>query len=193
MYAPQAIQNKTTALYCRLSRDDGGDAESNSIKTQKMMLAEYAAEKGLDNTEFYIDDGYSGTNFQRPGVASLIEKAQSGEIGCILVKDLSRWGRNYIEVGDMLEHKFPAWGIRFISITDNYDSANNKGSTSGIDIAFRNLVYELYSRDISEKVRSVKITMAKSGKSIGGTAPFGYEGVIIGTKKEDQKTISRFM
>ncbi|GHV42521.1 hypothetical protein FACS189490_11680 [Clostridia bacterium] len=111
----------------------------------------------------------------RPGVQRLIELAQSGKVNCIIVKDLSRWGRNYLEVGDFLEQKFPAWGVRFISINDMYDSAKLNGATGGIDIAFRNLIYEMYSRDLSEKVRSGRNATAKQGKHMGGYGFFGYK------------------
>jgi DNA invertase Pin-like site-specific DNA recombinase len=121
-----------------------------------------------------LDDGRTGVDFSRPGVRRVIEMAQTGKVQCIVVKDLSRWGRNKLEVGDFLEQKFPAWGVRFISVNDRYDSVALNGSTGGIDIAFRNLVYELYSQDLSEKVRSAKMSAAKSGRNTNSEAFYGF-------------------
>ena len=178
-------QNKyVIAKYLRISAEDidldGFDKfESNSIGNQRALLDDFISKipkfQG-DNIEIIeaLDDGKSGTNFSRDGVQKLIEMAQRGEVHCIICKDLSRWGRSYIEVGDFLEQKFPAWGVRFISITDGYDSASLNGGTAGIDIAFRNLIYELYSQDLSEKVRSARISMAKNGKSSNAECFYGY-------------------
>ena len=178
-------QNKyVIAKYLRISAEDidldGFDKfESNSIGNQRALLDDFIVktpEFQSDNIEIIeaLDDGKSGTNFSRDGVQKLIEMAQRGEVHCIICKDLSRWGRSYIEVGDFLEQKFPAWGVRFISITDGYDSASLNGGTAGIDIAFRNLIYELYSQDLSEKVRSAKTSMAKNGKSPNAECFYGY-------------------
>jgi DNA invertase Pin-like site-specific DNA recombinase len=172
----------TIAKYLRISAEDidldGFDKyESNSIANQRAYLDDFIARvpefKGCEVLEA-IDDGRTGTNFLRPGVQNLIEMAQSGKVNCIVVKDLSRWGRNYLEVGDFLEQKFPAWGVRFISINDMYDSATLIGVTSGMDIAFRNLIYDLYSQDLSEKVRSAKDSAAKNGKNCNAEAFYGY-------------------
>ena len=131
--------------------------ESNSILSQRRLIQKYIS----DNKEFssykaleFIDDGCTGTNFERQGFSRMIELVKKGEIGCIIVKDLSRFGRNYIEVGDYLEHIFPFLGIRIISINDYYDSNDYSGKTSGMDIAFRNLIYDYYSKDLSKKVKS---------------------------------------
>jgi len=152
--------------------------ESDSIVNQRALLDDYIAKMpefdGCEIIEVF-DDGRTGTNFSRPGAQKVIEMAQSGKFQCIIVKDLSRWGRNYIEVGDFLEQKFPAWGVRFISVGDNYDSAKLNHSTSGIDIAFRNLIYELYSQDLSVKCRSGKNAVAKSGKILSTYPTFGYD------------------
>lgn len=171
------------AKYLRISAEDidldGFDKfESNSIVNQRTLLDDFIGRvpefTGCEVIEA-LDDGRTGTNFLRPGVQKLIEMAQSGKVHCIVVKDLSRWGRNYLEVGDFLEQKFPAWGVRFISLNDCYDSAKlMNGATGGIDIAFRNLIYDLYSQDLSEKVKSAKISAAKSGKYTNGLSFFGY-------------------
>ncbi|MCL2053348.1 MAG: recombinase family protein [Oscillospiraceae bacterium] len=173
----------TIAKYLRISAEDidldGFDKyESNSIVNQRGLLDDFISRiPEFEDCEVIeeLDDGRTGTNFSRPGVQRLIELAQSGKVNCIIVKDLSRWGRNYLEVGDFLEQKFPAWGTRFISINDVYDSAKLNGATGGIDIAFRNLIYEMYSHDLSEKVRAGKIAMAKQGKHLGGYDFFGYK------------------
>jgi len=173
----------TIAKYLRISAEDidldGFDKyESNSIGNQRDLLDDFISRipefEGCEVIEA-LDDGRTGTNFARPGVQKLIELAQSGKVNCIIVKDLSRWGRNYLEVGDFLEQKFPAWGTRFIRINDMYDSAKLNGATGGIDIAFRNLIYEMYSYDLSEKVRSGKQALAKQGKHLGGYGFFGYK------------------
>ena len=168
--------------YLRISAEDidldGFDKfESNSIVNQRALLDDFISKTpefiGCEVMEA-LDDGRTGKNFSRPGVQRLIELAQAGKVQCIIVKDLSRWGRNYIEVGDFLEQKFPAWGVRIISINDFYDSAKFSGATGGIDIAFRNLIYDMYSQDLSEKVRSSKFSAAKSGKFINSLSFYGY-------------------
>jgi DNA invertase Pin-like site-specific DNA recombinase len=173
----------TIAKYLRISAEDidldGCDKyESNSIGNQRDLLDDFITRipefAGCEIIEA-LDDGRTGTNFLRPGVQRLIELAEKGAVNCIIVKDLSRWGRNYLEVGDFLEQKFPAWGTRFISINDMYDSAKLNGATGGIDIAFRNLIYEMYSHDLSEKVRSARFSAAKQGKFMGGYGFFGYK------------------
>jgi DNA invertase Pin-like site-specific DNA recombinase len=172
--------------YLRLSSEDIdldglGKYESNSIANQRAFLDDFIS-KMPETADGEIleafDDGWTGTNFQRPGIKKVLDMAQQGKIHCIVVKDLSRFGRNYLEVGDYLEQIFPAWGIRFISINDMYDSANYNGTTGGIDIAFRNLIAEMYSQDLSEKVRSAKNTINKSGRT---SAPYGFYGYVLDT------------
>ena len=151
------------AAYMRLSQDDvdiGNNSwkdESDSIHSQRLLIQQYRKEhtdlSNLPVIEF-VDDGYTGTNFDRPEFQRMIEKVRSGEVVCIIVKDLSRFGRNYLEVGDYLEHIFPFLGVRFISVNDHYDSKSYMGTTGGIDVAFRNLIYQRYSQDLSEKVKS---------------------------------------
>jgi len=152
--------------------------ESNSIGGQRALLDDFISNvpefAGCEVIEA-LDDGRTGTNFSRPGAQQLIEMAEQGKVQCIIVKDLSRWGRNYIEVGDFLEQKFPAWGVRFISIGDNYDSAKLNYGTSGIDIGFRNLIYDLYSQDLSVKSRSGKDAATRAGKIICTYPTFGYD------------------
>jgi DNA invertase Pin-like site-specific DNA recombinase len=121
-----------------------------------------------------IDDGRSATNFDREGIQKVLNLAETGKIQCLLVKDFSRFSRQHIATGDYLEQKFPIWGLRFISVNDGYDSENYSGITGGIDVAFKNLIYELYSRDISEKVRSGTMAAIKSGKYAISFAPYGY-------------------
>ena len=162
---------KTTALYCRLSRDDGGDAESNSIGNQKAILARYASEHGFTNTKFYIDDGWSGANFQRPGFEAMISDVDDGLVGTIICKDMSRFGRDYLHVGLYTEVKFPEAGIRFIAINDGVDSAS--GVTDDFT-PFRNIINEWYCRDISKKIKASMQSRAKAGEHLTGNPPYGY-------------------
>jgi len=172
----------TLMKYLRISSEDidldGLDKyESNSISHQRALLDDFISKMPeFENSEILeaVDDGRTGTNFNRPGVQNLLDLAQRGKIHCIIVKDLSRFGRNYLEVGDYLEQIFPVWGIRFISINDMYDSAKHNGATGGIDIAFRNLIAEMYSQDLSEKVKSARTTISKGGKTCASYSFFGY-------------------
>ena len=163
--------DKITALYCRLSRDDGGDSESNSIGNQKTILSRYAAEHGFSNTKFYIDDGWSGANFNRPGFEAMMGDVDIGLIGTIICKDMSRFGRDYLHVGMYTEVKFPEAGIRFIAINDGVDSANG---ISDDFTPFRNIINEWYCRDISKKIKASMQSRAKSGEHLTGNPPYGY-------------------
>ena len=170
--------NKATALYLRLSVDDDNSDESNSIQAQRDMLYNHAkTDPLLTNTEIIevVDDGWSGTSFERPGVQSLLERTRRGEIACILVKDSSRWGRNYIEVNEYLEQIFPFLGIRFISINDGYDSNNHIGSTAPIDMAFGTIMHDIYCKELSVKVKQSYVRKAEKGEFQCGFAPFGFE------------------
>ena len=158
-----------TALYCRLSRDDGQDKESNSIENQKLMLSRYAKENGFENTRFYVDDGFTGTNFNRPDFKRMIEDIEAGYISTIIVKDMSRFGRNYVEVGLYTESFFPENNIRFIAITDLVDSADGDNEI----IPFKNVMNEMYARDISKKVRSAKRIRGNMGEPLS-QPPYGY-------------------
>ena len=167
------------AKYLRISEDDDdmGESrrESNSILNQRKMLDSYIAahdELSKYPVREFIDDGVSGVSFQRPGVRSLLEEVRRYKVCCIVVKDLSRFGRNYIEVGDYIEQIFPFMGVRFISVADHFDSFRDP---AGIDIGFKNLIHDLYSRDLSAKVKaSIKIRQ-KKGAYNGGGIPFGYK------------------
>ena len=160
-----------TALYCRLSRDDGTDAESNSISNQKTILGRYADEHGFPNPKFYVDDGWSGANFNRPSFQEMIADVDDGKIGTIIVKDMSRFGRDYLNVGMYTEMRFPEAGVRFIAVSDGVDSDN--ASTNDFT-PFRNIMNEWYCRDISKKIRTSLKTKASSGKHVNARVPYGY-------------------
>lgn len=162
---------KITALYCRLSQDDGNVGDSMSIQSQKAILEKYAREMGKVAYAFYVDDGYSGTNFQRPSFQRMIADIEDGKIDTVITKDLSRLGRNYLESGAYIEVFFPQRHVRYIAVNDGVDSEQS----GGLDITpFKNILNEFYSRDISKKVKSGKHIRALEGKFMGTTAPFGY-------------------
>ena len=159
-------------IYCRLSNDDERDGESVSIENQKLLLERYVWERGWNEIDVYIDDGYSGTNFNRPGVKRLIEDAKAKRINIILVKDLSRFGRNYIEFGEYTDYLFPSIGCRFIALNNGIDTESSNGSTDVM--CFLNLFNEFYSRDTSKKVKAVKKACAENGKFMGTYPAYGY-------------------
>lgn len=159
-------------IYCRLSNDDERDGESVSIENQKLLLQNYVRQRGWNEIDTYIDDGYSGTNFNRPGVKRLIEDAKAKRINVILVKDLSRFGRNYIEFGQYTDYLFPSLGCRFIALNNGIDTMSDNGSTDVM--CFLNLFNEFYSRDTSKKVKAVKKACAESGKFMGTYPAYGY-------------------
>ena len=168
----------TTALYLRISVDDDNPHESNSIANQRDLLQSFAADDPLISTGeimIFVDDGWSGANFDRPQIKVLLDLVRRGEINCIVVKDQSRWGRNYPEVSEYLEQIFPFLGIRFISIGDGYDSELYKGQTIPMNVAFSSLLHDLYCKDISEKIKQSVRHKAKSGQFVGGVAPYGYK------------------
>lgn len=159
-----------TALYCRLSMEDGRDNESMSISNQKAMLKDYAEKNGMGEYAFYVDDGYTGRNFNRPGFQHMTADIEAGKVNCVITKDLSRLGRNYIEAGSYIEIYFPRHNVRYIAITDGVDSQNRQE----LDITpFRNILNDLYSRDISKKVLAGWMTRSRQGKFLGGTTPYG--------------------
>ena len=164
-------QEKITALYCRLSQDDGREGESNSISNQKEMLQAYAKKNGLLHPRFFVDDGFSGTTFDRPAFREMDAMAENGEIGTIVVKDLSRFGRNYLEVGQYLEIRYPTLGIRFIAVQDNVDSESNTGTEL---MPFSNIFNEWHAATTSKKVRAVWATKAAQGKRVSHIVPYGY-------------------
>jgi len=167
----QTNENKITALYCRLSRDDGSLTESSSIQSQKEILSRYAREHGFTNTKFYIDDGYSGTNFNRPDFKRMISDIEDGKIDLILSKDLSRIGRNYLETGMYLEIFFPEHGVRYIAINDAVDT----DEAESVDFTpFRNIINELYAKDTSKKTKSAIRARILDGKFVGSSVPYGY-------------------
>ena len=152
-------QTGITALYCRLSRDDGGDGDSNSIVNQRKMLTKYAKENGFSNTRFYVDDGITGTTMKRPGFQKMIQAIEAGYISAVFVKDLSRLGRNYIEVGKLTEEFFPQHDIRLIAVSDGVDSDEGEDDFT----PFRNIMNEWYAKDISKKRRIVNKMKGNSG------------------------------
>lgn len=160
-----------TALYPRLSRDDELQGESNSIKNQKLMLEQYAKTNGYTNTRFYIDDGYSGTNFNRPGFQRMLEDIEAGIVKRVIVKDMSRFGRNYLEVGYYTEVLFPEYDVQFIAIQDGVDSENMSDNDF---TPFRNIMNEWYAKDISKKMKSAIRAKGNSGKHTNPTPPYGY-------------------
>ena len=162
-------------MYLRLSREDGDSMESNSISNQRQIISTYAKINNLDLAYEYIDDGYSGSNFERPDFIRMINDLERGKFSTILVKDLSRFGRDYIESGKYLQKIFPEKGVRFISVNDNYDSENADVSDTHLILPIRNFINDSYCRDISMKVKSAKDIKRKNGEFIGAFAPFGYK------------------
>lgn len=156
------------ALYMRISVEEFGERiESESISSQRLLITDYLLKDNILKTYEkveYIDDGYSGTNINRPSFTSLMEDIKQGKVSCIIVKDLSRFLRDYILIGDYLENIFPFLNIRFISINDGYDSAKEKGNGTDLDIQFKSLLYDFYSKDISDKVKSSMKIQKKQGK-----------------------------
>ena len=144
-----------TALYLRLSKDDGTDSESSSIQTQKEMLTRYCRENGFAISQIYIDDGWSGTNTNRPSFQRMLSDIEDGKINCVITKDLSRLGRNYLETGSFTEIYFPEHNVRYIAVTDGVDTA--KGSRMDIT-PFKNLLNDMYAQDISKKIKSSLLT-----------------------------------
>ncbi len=156
-------------LYCRLSRDDGTDSESNSITNQKRLLAQKAKELGFTNVKFYVDDGYTGTNFNRPGFQELLDDIEMGYISVVMVKDLSRLGRDYVSVGHYTDNYFPEHNIRFIAVNDMVDSDEGENEIA----PFKNIMNEMYARDISRKIRSSNRIRGNLGEPLA-QPPYGY-------------------
>lgn len=158
-----------TALYCRLSRDDGTEGDSNSVSNQKRMLTKYAKENGFGNPRHYVDDGYTGTNFNRPSFQKLLEDIEMGYVSTVIVKDMSRLGRDYLQVGYYTDTYFPDRNIRFIAINDCVDSDDGENELA----PFRNVMNEMYARDISRKVRSSHRLRGNAGEPLS-QPPYGY-------------------
>ena len=169
------------AIYVRLSKEDGDlddvrKAESNSISNQKNLIKNFLKDKkDIVVVSERVDDGYSGSNFERPAFKRLLEDVKKKKINCIIVNDLSRFGRNYIETGRYLERIFPFMGVRFIAINDHYDSAEENDDKGRILIPFNNLINDTYCRDISMRVRSHLDVKRKEGQFIGSFAGYGYQ------------------
>ena len=174
----QLESDKITALYCRLSRDDELSGESNSITNQKSILNKYAKENNFQNIKFFVDDGYSGTTFTRPAFMEIMELAESGKIGTIIVKDHSRLGRNRLVVGQLLEEDFVRLNIRYIAIMDNIDSSKGLNDFLPIQDWFN----EMHAKNTSQKVRAVLKNKGESGISLANNVPYGYK------KDENDKT-----
>ena len=172
---------KITALYERLSRDDEQAGESNSIQNQKKYLEEYAHQHGLRNIRHFYDDGYSGTNFNRPGFAALLEEIEAGRVETLVVKDLSRFGRNYLQVGYYTEILFPKKGVRFIAVNNNVDSATPQDNDF---TPFLNIMNEWYAKDTSNKIKAIFKSRMKDGMRCSGSIPYGYK-----RKPDDKQTL----
>ena len=158
MSRKKQTNQKITALYCRISLDDGGDNESMSISNQKLLLKDHAEKLGMFQYEYYVDDGYTGRNFNRPSFRRMIADIEAGKVGCVITKDLSRLGRNYIEAGTYIEIFFPKHNVRYIAVTDGVDSL----TSPELDITpFKNILNDMYSRDISKKVLAGRMTRSR--------------------------------
>ncbi len=176
-------KSRILACYLRLSDEDFDlkqntlRDESASISAQRQLIHSYIeSNAGLSQMEIreFVDDGYSGTNFERPGIQEILRLASDDCIGCIIVKDMSRFGRNYIETGRYIEQLFPFMGIRFIAINDSFDSSAYTGNTPGLETAFKNVIYDYYSRDLSAKVKSTRKLQQKRGDFVAARPPYGY-------------------
>ena len=161
--------NKITALYCRLSRDDEYNGDSMSIQTQKAMLKHYAEENNFFNCMYFIDDGYSGTNYNRPDFQKLLSEIEANKIGTVIVKDLSRLGREYLQTGYYTEVFFPQHDVRFIAVNDNVDTHNGDNEFA----PFKNIINDFYAKDTSKKVRAIKRAQGQAGEHLT-KPPYGY-------------------
>nr|WP_230373108.1 recombinase family protein [Enterococcus faecalis] len=166
---------KLAVMYLRLSRDDGEEIESNSISSQRELIKAYGKQHGLNISCEYVDDGVSGATFNRPSFKRMMEELEKGKIETIVVKDLSRFGRDYIETGKYLQKIFPEKKVRFISINDNYDSMNADANDTHLVLPIKNFINDSYCRDISMKVKSSQRMKREKGEFIGAFAPFGYK------------------
>ena len=166
----------SAAIYLRISREDGDKTESESIQNQRELVGEFLKNHPeITRTKEFVDDGFSGSNFERPGFIRMMTEIEKRQIDCVIVKDLSRLGRNYIETGKYLDRIFPQKEIRFIAVNDNYDSVNENSEVDQIVIPFKNLINDAYCRDISIKTRSQLDVKRKNGKFVGSFAGYGYQ------------------
>ncbi len=163
-------KNLITALYCRLSQEDERLGESLSIENQRLMLQKYAEEHRFPNIRFYVDDGFSGADFNRPSFKRMMNDVECGKVGIVIVKNQSRLGRDYLQTGMLMEITFPQYDVRFIAINDGVDSANGVSDFSGI----KNYFNDFYARDTSRKIRAVQRAKGERGERVGTTIPYGY-------------------
>lgn len=175
---------KWTALYVRLSRDDDNEGDSNSISHQVEILTKYAKEHDIENFKIYKDDGFSGTDFNRPGFQEMMSDIESGLVSMVVVKDMSRFGRNYLEVGMYTEIRFPEMGVRFIAVNDGVDSEREDNDFT----PFRNIINEWYAKDTSKKIRAVFRNKGMSGQRISTQTPYGYLRNEDGNLYVDEET-----
>lgn len=165
---------KITALYCRLSQEDENKGDSKSIQNQRAILEKYAKNNGFENIQVFIDDGYSGVSFNRPDFQRLLEMMEQGKVSTLITKDLSRLGRNYIEVGYYTEMLFPRWNVRYIAVNDNYDSLYSEGNEFA---PFKNLFNEWFARDTSKNIRAVVKAKSERGERVTTQIPYGYKRI----------------
>ena len=158
-------------VYCRLSRDDADSGDSSSIRTQKEIIAKYVSDNGWKVYDFYVDDGFTGTNYDRPGFHRMIEDIEAGNVNMVAVKDLSRLGRNYILTGQYTDIYFPDRGVRFVALNDGIDSLNGNNDFA----AFRNIINQMVAADISKKVSSAVRAKKQRGEFVSAFAPIGYQ------------------
>lgn len=174
-------RKSVVALYLRISDEDeelNTLGESESISGQRLLLTKFVesrAEFANSTVIEIVDDGYSGTNFERPGIKQLLEMTKAHQVDCIVVNDFSRFGRNYLEVGNYLEQVFPFLGIRFLSVGDCFDSFQNQGAAGSIEVGFKTIISEAYSKDLSQKIKTIRRSKAEQGKFVTAFAPFGYQ------------------
>jgi len=162
--------SKITALYCRFSQDDSLDGESNSITNQKALLSKFAADNNLKNTVFFVDDGFSGTNWNRPGFQEMMQAVEDYGVSALVVKDLSRLGREYSHMGRLQDFIFPAYDVRFIAINDDVDSAKGENDFA----VFKNVFNDCFAKDTSKKIRAVNRVRGQAGEHIASNPPYGY-------------------
>ena len=165
------MTDKITALYCRLSQEDMLHGESNSIINQKAILSKFAADNSFRNTKFYVDDGISGTTFERDGFKAMMADIEDGKVGIVITKDLSRLGRDYLKTGELIEMVFPDYDVRYIAINDGVDTFKSENEL----MAFKNIFNDWYARDTSKKIRAVQKAKAQAGKPLATHPPYGYK------------------
>lgn len=166
--------NKKACMYLRLSREDEDSRESNSISNQRELIYDYAKKHGIEILEEFVDDGYSGATYNRPQIKEMIPRLEEKDFNILIVKDLSRFGRDYIGADRYIQKIFPDIGVRFISINDNYDSQSADMNDTHLILPIKNFINDSYCRDISNKVKSVQKVKREKGDYIGAFAPYGY-------------------